>query len=218
MNENTKIEDAEITVIKDVDKIDVEPIVFTDEVLKEVETIDSTGFKENFNKMYEISDEIANKIIKEGRPLKDDSYVVREEFGECLAAGFRYLKTQTTVGKQTREANHAEDDERDFETDMYKEIADVFMMTTTFCRHNSWTMSDKSFIIYRPINTDTEKYLGKVSEVLNRICYHYDGNRVEADYIYEFLEETFAMIAQKDVTILQNKIDKFYNKIKKVVE
>lgn len=218
MNKDTIIEDAEINVIKDIDKVDVEPIAFTDDVLKEVESIDSTGFKENFNRMYEISDEIVNKIIKEGRPIKDDSFVVREEFGECLAAGFRYLKTLTVVGKQTRSANHAEDEERDFETDMYKEIADVFMMTTSFCRHNSWDLSDKPFIIYREINIDIERYLNKASEVLNRICYHYNGNRLEADYIYEFLEETFAMIAKKDVNILQTKIDKLYSKIKKVVE
>ena len=218
MDENTKIEEADINVIKDVDKIDIQPMEFTEDVLKEVETIDSTHFRENFNKMYDVSDAIANKIIKEGRPLKDDSFVVREEFGEALAAGFRYLKTLTKVGKQTRSANHSEDTERDFEADMYKEIADVFMMSTTFCRHNSWTFDDKSFIIYRPINISIEEYLNKASEVLTRICYHYNGNRIEADYIYEFLEETYAILAQKDISILQDKIDKFYNKIKKVVE
>ena len=63
MDENTKIEEADINAIKDVDKIDIQPMEFTEDVLKEVETIDSTYFRENFNKMYDISDAIANKIF-----------------------------------------------------------------------------------------------------------------------------------------------------------
>lgn len=203
-----------------IEKLEVEPIEFTDEMLKEMETVDSSTFKANFEKMYEVTDQIVSKILAEGRDLKEDSYVVREEFGEALAAGYRYLKLQTKVGKQTREANHPEDntEERDYETEMYKEFADVFMMTTSFCRHNEWKFENKPFIIVRPIEMSIEEYLVKASEVLYRIALHYNGHEINEDYIYEFLEETYTMISSKDTTILQNKIDKFYNKIKKVVE
>lgn len=200
-----------------IDELNIQPIEFTKELLTEMSQIDSTGFEENFKKMYEITGKILDKIISKGKTIKDDSYVVREEFGEALAAGFRYLKTQTEVGKETRKANHEEDDERDFETEMYTEIADVFMMITTFCRHNEWDMSDKSFVIYRPINMTVEQYLNKVAEVLYRICLHYNGNEINSDYIYEFLEETFIMMINHKEA-LSNKIDSLYNKIFKVIE
>lgn len=202
-----------------IEKLEVESIEFTEEMLKDMETVNSNSFKENFEKMYEVTDQIVSKILAEGKDLKDDSYVVREEFGEALSAGYRYLKLQTAVGKQTREANHPEDneEERNYETEMYKEFADVFMMTTSFCRHNEWKFENKPFIIVRPIEMSIEDYLVKVSEVLYRISLHYNGHEINEDYIYEFLEETFAILS-KDITVLQNKIDKFYNKIKKVVE
>lgn len=198
--------------------ISVEPVEITTETLKKIETIDSTGFKENFDRMYQITDKIVEKILAKSETLKQDSYVVREEFGEALAAGYRYLRYQGEISKQIRDAHHSEDAPVDYEADMYKEFADVFMMTTSFCRHNNFTMENKPFIIYRPINMTLEEYLTKVSEVLSRINYHFNSESVNADYMYEFLEETFAMISKSSVEVLSKKIDKLYNKIFNIID
>lgn len=212
----TEVEYSAKTEQELIKELDIQPIEFTKELLEEMSEVDSTGFEENFKRMYEIANKIANKILDEGGDLKDDSYVVREEFGEGLAAGYRYLKTQTDFGKKSRKAGH-EEEQVDYELDMYKEFADIFMMTTTFCRHNEWDMNDKTFVIYRPIHMTIEQYLTKASEVVYRISNHYNGHEINSDYIYEFLEETFMMlIDHKDV--LSNKIEKLYGKIFKIVE
>ena len=87
------------------------------------------NFKEQFNKMYQITDKIVSKILSNGGTLKQDSYVVREEFGEALAAGYRYLRFQGETSAKLRKAGH-DNEERDYSLEMYEEIADVFMMTT----------------------------------------------------------------------------------------
>lgn len=172
-------------------------------------------FKHQFTKMYEITDKIVSKILSNGGTLEQDSYVVREEFGEALAAGYRYLRFQGETSAQLRKAGHG-NEEVDYALDMYKEFADVFMMSTSYCRHHEWTFSTKSFIIYRPIDLTLETFLKKVSEVLYRI----NVDSINEDYLYEFMEEVVYMIHQYDDSLdtLTNKIDKLYNKIFPVVD
>ena len=170
------------------------------------------NFKEQFNKMYQITDKIVSKILANGGTLKQDSYVVREEFGEALAAGYRYLRFQGETSAKLRKAGH-DNEERDYALEMYEETADVFMMSTSLCRHHEWTFENKTFEIVRPIDTDLENYLKKVSEVLYRI----NQDSVNEDYIYEFMEETITMLLVAP-DVLDKKIDKLYKKIFKIVE
>lgn len=170
------------------------------------------NFKEQFNKMYQITDKIVSKILANGGTLKQDSYVVREEFGEALAAGYRYLRFQGETSAKLRKAGH-DNEERDYALEMYEEIADVFMMSTSLCRHHEWAFENKTFEIVRPIDTDLENYLKKVSEVLYRI----NQDSVNEDYIYEFMEETITMLLVAP-DVLDKKIDKLYKKIFKIVE
>lgn len=170
------------------------------------------NFKEQFNKMYQITDKIVSKILANGGTLKQDSYVVREEFGEALAAGYRYLRFQGETSAKLRKAGH-DNEERDYALEVYEEIADVFMMSTSLCRHHEWTFENKTFEIVRPIDTDLENYLKKVSEVLYRI----NQDSVNEDYIYEFMEETITMLLVAP-DVLDKKIDKLYKKIFKIVE
>lgn len=170
------------------------------------------NFKEQFNKMYQITDKIVSKILSNGGTLKQDSYVVREEFGEALAAGYRYLRFQGETSAKLRKAGH-DNEERDYSLEMYEEIADVFMMSTSLCRHHEWAFENKTFEIVRPIDTGLEKYLKKVSEVLYRI----NQDSVNEDYIYEFMEETITMLSVAP-DVLDKKIDKLYKKIFKIVE
>lgn len=170
-------------------------------------------FKEQFNKMYQITDKIVSKILSSGGTLKQDSYVVREEFGEALAAGYRYLRFQGDVSAKLRKAGH-DNEERDYALEMYEEIADVFMMSTSFARHNEWQYEDRDMVIYRPTISDLEMYLKKVSEVLYRI----NTESVNDAYLYEFLEETANLLELNAPGVLDKKINKLYNKIFKIVE
>lgn len=168
------------------------------------------SFKTQYDLMYQITDKIVNKILSNGGTLQQDSYVVREEFGEALAAGYRYLRYQGETSAKLRDAGH-DNEERDYTQELYEEIADVFMMTTSLCRHKEYQFEGKPFEIYREINMTLEQYLKKVSEVLFRI----NTDSVNEAYVYEFLEETFTMLP---TSILDAKINKLYNKIFKVVE
>lgn len=181
-------------------------------IIKENYIEQPDNFKEQFNKMYQITDKIVSKILANGGTLKQDSYVVREEFGEALAAGYRYLRFQGETSAKLRKAGH-DNEERDYTLEMYEEIADVFMMSTSLCRHHEWTFENKTFEIVRPIDTDLENYLKKVSEVLYRI----NQDSVNEDYIYEFMEETITMLSVAP-DVLDKKIDKLYKKIFKIVE
>lgn len=176
------------------------------------EEYETNNFKAQYDKMYQITDKIVNKILANGGSLKQDSYVVREEFGEALAAGYRYLRYQGETSAKLRDAGH-DNEQVDYELDMYKEFADVFMMTTSLCRHKGYKFNNRPFVVLRPILYTIEDYLRKVSEVLYRINYE----SINESYIYEFLEETFHMLLAKPGT-LDAKIDKLYNKIFKIVE
>lgn len=192
-------------IIETMDELDVQSVT-------EEETVEiTTDFKPQFDKMYQITDKIVNKILSNGGTLKQDSYVVREEFGEALAAGYRYLRFQGDTSAKLRKAGH-DNEERDYALEMYEEIADVFMMSTSLCRHNEWKFENKTCNVVRPIEQTLEQYLQKVSEVLYRI----NTESMNEDYIYEFIEETFMMLSNYP-GVLDKKIDKLYNKIFKIV-
>lgn len=187
-----------------------EPVV--EPIPEVIPPIENPCFKEQFDKMYKITDKIVSKILVSGGSLEQDSYVVREEFGEALAAGYRYLRFQGDVSAKLRKAGH-DDEERNYELEMYEEIADVFMMSTSLCRHHEWAFEDKDMVVVRPTMSDLELYLKKISEVLYRI----NTNSINETYIYEFLEETYVLLLNAPGT-LDKKIDKLYNKIFKIVE
>lgn len=180
-------------------------------------TIDSpVNFKAQFEKMYKITDQIVSKILSNGGSLEQDSYVVREEFGEALAAGYRFLRNQQSTSNKLRKAGH-DNEEVDYELDMYKEISDVFMMSTSYARHHDWTFSNRTFDIIRPNTiTDIQTYLSRCSEVLFRI----NTDSINEGYLYEFMEDTVTMINQYDshLSVLDAKIDKLYSKIFKEIQ
>lgn len=186
---------------------------------------DEADFSTQFTKMYEITNKIVEKILANGGTLKQDSYVVREEFGEAMAAGYRYLRNQGAISKKLRDAGH-DNEERNYVIEMYEEFADVFMMSTSFCRHNNWTFENKPMtlaasvwfeenpqLLLRKGDTSIETYLSSVSEMLFRI----NNDSVNEDYMYEFICETYSMLLHAP-GVLERKIDKLYNKICKVVE
>lgn len=205
----------------DMDQIinEVVPDIINDLISDEAD--DTYNFSKQFNKMYQITDKIVSKILSSGGTLKQDSYVVREEFGEALAAGYRYLRFQGDVSAKLRKAGH-DNEERDYANEMYEEIADVFMMSTSYARHHDWTFENKPMdcsiylskhIVGSLTGTELENYLKYVSEVLYRI----NTDSINEDYLYEFMGETFTVLLNAP-GVLDKKIDKLYNKIFKIVE